>query len=189
MSALGGKQSFTAGDYMRSSLRRNRPQVAAGCVPIMKIRDYWWTAIGSNGQAVPVPFDLRIGAFPGEALRHGLIVGCAAASLLTLGSVISPHWIQGDLVRRAAIILLSAVVLGLCTCAFNLVVDLAVWATQRRRLGESLEATAGAWSLSELDGHIRDIRLKHANAEGYTKLLHARHLAWLQARRDGTPEG
>jgi len=151
------------------------------------IRDYWWTAVGRGGEAVPVPFDVRKPLDKRGLLRRGLFVGGVIAVFCILSATMSSGWAQDDLARKTAGILLISLVGGLVVCVLELLSGAVAWPFLRRMMGEGLEATADAWSPSELDEHIRHIRAEHARTEGYAKRLHARHLAWLEARRDGTP--
>ena len=147
----------------------------------MNVRDYWITAIGKDGEPVPLPVDVRNPVMRPIAFRAlglaGIILG------LGVLAVIRRHPSQADLAPEVVRILLIAVGCGLLIAAAETAFALATWASQRRPVGEGLEATADRFSLSELDGHIRDIRGEHSKAEGLAKIMHARHLAWLEAKR------
>ncbi|MDQ0462329.1 hypothetical protein QO010_000077 [Caulobacter ginsengisoli] len=150
----------------------------------MNLQDYWMTAVGKRGDPVPVPVDVRNPIDVRAVLRIGLFSGGAFAGLGVLRIMLSPQTSQGGLGQHWPALLLLAIICGLVVCAIILLTPLALWPLERRRLGEGLEATADAWSLSELDRHIQDIRSLHAKAHGPEKALHGRHLAWLEARRE-----
>jgi hypothetical protein len=60
--------------------------------------------------------------------------------------------------------------------------QMALWAIERRTVGKALETTADGWSLAELEGHIREIEILWAKADGPARAFHAKHLSWLKAR-------
>lgn len=148
----------------------------------MNIRDFWWTAVGRNGDPVPVPFDVRTPTSALQFVWRGLVVSGLVIALSAPG-LMTGRLTKAGLVHGMTNVLGFALVCGLATVVFLLALELAIWTASRRKLGEGLEATAAAWSPSELDAHIRDIQARHAKSEGYEKLLHARHLTWLGTKR------
>jgi hypothetical protein len=98
--------------------------------------------------------------------------------------LMSSHSAQSDVTYTLTRTFLLAFGAGLMACALQLATEVAIWLSTRRMLGEGLETTANAWSLAELNSHIREIEKRHAETEGRAKARYARHLAWLEARRD-----
>jgi len=152
----------------------------------MSLRDYWMSAIGRDGGPVPLPVDLRTPTkvLVLASLRTALMFGGLIAGLGLLRTAFSQDRFGAEIGRQLTTLILLALCGGLLMGAADFAIPALMWPFQRRKLGEGLENTADAWSRTEFDHNIEEIRAQHSKAQGRRKMLHARHLAWLEIRRD-----
>jgi len=144
------------------------------------------TAIGKDGQPVPVPIGVRV---PFKIIARGFLRRALVwAAFFFVTSLISPLVFHRRLPPIQVNPLAAAALFGLCFGFLCMGLDIVIWFVnwplQRKTLGMGLEATADKWSLSELEMHIRNVQAEFSKATGYRLVLHSRHLAWLEARRE-----